>query len=166
MVTKTGNVELPRSAVRKWPVVGDRWSVISRFVWNDAAHSEPLLTGNRTSATDHQLLPATKTEFATIRVLFPMTQSPLSDRMSSGELHAAVSLAIIFFLRMLGLFLLLPVFSPQAIDLEDAALKLVGIAAGAYGLTQALLQIPFGTLSDRFGRKPTITVGLLVFFLC
>jgi len=85
--------------------------------------------------------------------------------MSSGELHAAVSLAIIFFLRMLGLFLLLPVFSPQAIDLEDATLKLVGIAAGAYGLTQALLQIPFGTLSDRFGRKPTITVGLLVFGL-
>ncbi len=92
-----------------------------------------------------------------------MTQSPFSDRMTREELRAAASLALIFFLRMLGLFLLLPVFSAQAIHLRDATLQLIGIAAGAYGLTQALFQIPFGALSDRFGRKPAIAAGLLLF---
>ncbi|MGQ0659233.1 MAG: MFS transporter, partial [Chromatiales bacterium] len=65
-----------------------------------------------------------------------MTQNPLANDMTSEEMRAAVSLALIFFLRMLGLFLLLPGFSPEAIHLEGATLQLVGLAAGVYGLTQ------------------------------
>jgi len=85
--------------------------------------------------------------------------------MTPGERKAAVSLASIFGLRMLGLFLILPVFSPYAHNLAGAAEHpmLVGIALGAYGLTQALLQIPFGMLSDRIGRKPVIAAGMLLF---
>jgi len=85
--------------------------------------------------------------------------------MSREERRAAASLAGIFGLRMLGLFLILPVFSTYAHGLEGAAAhpELVGIALGAYGLTQALLQIPFGMMSDRFGRKPVIAAGMLLF---
>ncbi len=86
--------------------------------------------------------------------------------MTGTERRASSALAAIFALRMLGLFLVLPVFALEAARLpggEDAAR--VGLAMGLYGLTQALLQIPFGVASDRFGRKPTIVAGLLVFAL-
>jgi MFS family permease len=83
--------------------------------------------------------------------------------MSSQESRAAFSLAGIFSLRMLGLFLILPVFALYAEDLDGVTPLLVGMAIGAYGLTQALLQIPFGLLSDRIGRKPVIIGGLLIF---
>jgi len=85
--------------------------------------------------------------------------------MTSEERKSAISLAGIFGLRMLGLFLILPVFSPYAHHLKGAAEHpmLVGIALGAYGLTQALLQIPFGMLSDKIGRKPVIAAGMLLF---
>lgn len=73
------------------------------------------------------------------------------------------SLAGIFSLRMLGLFLVLPVFAVYASGLEGATPALIGFALGAYGLTQALLQVAFGMASDRLGRKPVITVGLLLF---
>jgi MFS family permease len=87
-----------------------------------------------------------------------------SQRMSAQELRASISLAGIFGLRMLGLFLILPVFAVHAPQLAGGDnLTLVGIALGAYGLTQALLQIPFGMASDRWGRKPVIVVGLLLF---
>ncbi len=76
-----------------------------------------------------------------------------------------MSLAGIYSLRMMGLFLILPVFSLYAEHLEHTTPFLIGLAIGAYGLTQALLQIPFGLLSDRFGRKPIITIGLLLFAL-
>lgn len=79
------------------------------------------------------------------------------------ERRAAAGLAGIYGLRMLGLFLILPVFALYAHDLEGATPMLVGLAFGAYGLTQALLQIPFGMLSDRIGRKPVIYAGLLIF---
>jgi MFS family permease len=84
---------------------------------------------------------------------------------SPEERRAAGSLAGIFGLRMLGLFLILPVFSTYAHGLKGAAEhpELVGIALGAYGLTQALLQVPFGMMSDRFGRKPVIAAGMLIF---
>jgi len=87
------------------------------------------------------------------------------NTMGGEERKAAVSLAGIFALRMLGLFLILPVFSVYAHGLDGAKAhpELVGIALGAYGLTQALLQIPFGMLSDRFGRKPVIAIGMLLF---
>ncbi|MDP2810547.1 MAG: MFS transporter [Rhodocyclaceae bacterium] len=90
--------------------------------------------------------------------------APTADPMTRDEKRAGAALASIFGLRMLGLFLILPVFSVFAATLpggEDAFL--VGFALGAYGLTQALFQIPFGLASDRFGRKPVITAGLLVF---
>jgi MFS family permease len=72
-------------------------------------------------------------------------------------------IAILFSFRMLGLFLLIPVFTLYAADLKGASPSLIGLALGAYGLTQGLLQIPFGMLSDRYGRKPIITLGLLLF---
>ncbi len=92
--------------------------------------------------------------------------SPPSDRMSPEERRAGASLASIFALRMLGLFLILPVFSVYAKTLPGGDnLALVGFALGAYGLTQAFFQIPYGIASDIFGRKQVIVVGLLVFAL-
>lgn len=79
------------------------------------------------------------------------------------EKRAGFSLAAIYAVRMLGLFMILPVFSLYADQFEDATPLLVGLALGIYGLTQGLLQIPYGMLSDRFGRKPMITIGLLIF---
>ncbi len=88
------------------------------------------------------------------------------SRMNATELRASVSLAGIFGLRMLGMFVILPVFAIYAEELKGGDnLTLVGIALGAYGLTQAILQIPFGWLSDRYGRKPVIYFGLAVFAL-
>ncbi|HRO61774.1 MAG TPA: MFS transporter [Burkholderiaceae bacterium] len=86
--------------------------------------------------------------------------------MTRSELRASASLASIFALRMLGLFLILPVFAVHARGMpggDDAAL--IGLALGIYGLTQALLQLPLGIASDRVGRKPVIVAGLLVFAL-
>ncbi len=83
--------------------------------------------------------------------------------MNSQETRTAFSLAGIYSLRMLGLFLILPVFALYAEHLQGVTPMLVGMAIGTYGLTQALLQIPFGMLSDRIGRKPVIIGGLLLF---
>ncbi len=79
------------------------------------------------------------------------------------ENRNTLALASIFAFRMLGLFMILPVFSIFAHQLSGATPFLIGMALGIYGLTQATLQIPFGMLSDRFGRKPIITIGLLLF---
>ena len=90
--------------------------------------------------------------------------SPASDSMTREERRAGASLAAIFGLRMLGLFLILPVFSVYAPTLAGGNdVLMVGLALGAYGLTQAFFQIPYGMASDRFGRKPVIVVGLLLF---
>ena len=84
--------------------------------------------------------------------------------MTPPELRASIGLAAIFGLRMLGMFVILPVFAIYAETLRGGDnLTLVGFAIGAYGLTQALLQSPFGWLSDRYGRKPVIYWGLLIF---
>ena len=84
--------------------------------------------------------------------------------MNPTELRAGISLAGVFGLRMLGLFLILPVFAVHAPRLSGGDnLTLVGIALGAYGLAQAILQIPFGMASDRWGRKPVIYLGLAIF---
>jgi MFS family permease len=84
--------------------------------------------------------------------------------MSAAELRAGASLAGVYGLRMLGLFFILPIFAVHAATLRGGAdLTLVGIAIGGYGLSQGLLQIPFGMASDRWGRKPLIYAGLLVF---
>jgi len=89
---------------------------------------------------------------------------PAKVRMTPGERRATTGLAAIFGLRMLGMFIVLPVLALYAETLpggRDHAL--VGLALGAYGLTQAVLQIPFGWASDRWGRKPVIVFGLVVF---
>jgi MFS family permease len=83
--------------------------------------------------------------------------------MTRFETRAAFSLAGIFSLRMLGLFMIYPVFTFYAKHLDGSTPMTVGLALGAYGLTQALLQIPFGMLSDRYGRKRMITIGLVIF---
>ena len=81
------------------------------------------------------------------------------------ELTTTGSLAAIFALRMFGLFMLLPVFAVYGAELDGATPLLIGTAIGAYGLMQALLQIPFGMLSDRFGRRPLLLIGLLLFVI-
>ncbi len=84
--------------------------------------------------------------------------------MSRAERRAGAALAAIFGLRMLGLFLILPVFAVFAPTLAGGDDRsLVGLALGAYGLTQAVFQIPYGIASDRWGRKPVIVAGLLLF---
>ncbi|HEX6008193.1 MAG TPA: MFS transporter, partial [Burkholderiales bacterium] len=84
--------------------------------------------------------------------------------MSAVELRASIGLAAIFGLRMLGMFAILPVFAIYAERLPGGNdLTLVGIAIGAYGFTQAILQIPFGWWSDRYGRRPVIYTGLAIF---
>lgn len=81
------------------------------------------------------------------------------------ELRAVVSLALLYVFRMLGLFMLLPVLVDYGRNYQSSSPELLGLALGAYGFSQALLQIPFGWWSDRWGRKPVITVGLLLFAL-
>ena len=84
--------------------------------------------------------------------------------MSPEERRTGASLASIFALRMLGLFLILPVFSVYAKTLPGGDnIALIGLALGAYGLTQAVFQIPYGIASDLWGRKPVIVFGLLLF---
>ncbi len=86
-----------------------------------------------------------------------------SERMSSGETRAAGGLALVFAFRMLGMFMVLPVLATYGMDLAGASPALIGLAIGAYGLTQAVLQIPFGIISDRIGRRPVIYFGLIIF---
>ncbi len=83
--------------------------------------------------------------------------------MLKTEKRAALSLALIYAFRMIGLFMILPVFSLYAADYEGATPVLVGLAIGIYGLSQGLFQLPFGFLSDRVGRKKMIVIGLLLF---
>lgn len=99
--------------------------------------------------------------------LTPGTMSSLdmsSDKMTPTEMRATVSLASIYGLRMLGMFLILPIFAIYASTLpEKPSSLMIGLALGAYGLTQALFQLPFGMASDRFGRKRMIYLGLTIF---
>jgi MFS family permease len=84
--------------------------------------------------------------------------------MSREEIRAGASLAGVYGLRMLGLFFILPVFAIHAASMRGGDdLTLVGLALGAYGLAQGILQIPFGMASDRWGRKPVLYAGLLIF---
>ena len=87
---------------------------------------------------------------------------PSAAALLPAERRAVASLAAIYAVRLLGLFLLLPVLALYAGSLPGSTPFLAGLAVGAYGLTQALLQIPFGVWSDRVGRKPLIVVGLVL----
>lgn len=81
------------------------------------------------------------------------------------QIRSTLLLGSIFFLRMFGLFLMVPVLSLYSSQLKGATPLLIGLALGIYGLTQGLLQIPLGMLSDRIGRKPVICAGLILFIL-
>ena len=95
-----------------------------------------------------------------------MSELELTESMTRSEKRAASGLAAIFGLRMLGMFLILPVFALYAEHLPGGDNHtLVGLALGMYGLTQALLMIPFGMASDRIGRKKVIIFGLILFAL-
>lgn len=88
-----------------------------------------------------------------------------ADKMTSVEMRATVSLAAIYGLRMFGMFSILPIFAIYAsnnFQPTPSGLQ-IGLALGAYGLTQALFQLPFGMASDKFGRKPMIYLGLAIF---
>ncbi|EHD22728.1 MULTISPECIES: MFS transporter [Brenneria] len=85
------------------------------------------------------------------------------NKMTPGELRATWGLGTVFSLRMLGMFMVLPVLTTYGMALQGASESLIGIAIGIYGLMQAVFQIPFGLMSDRIGRKPLIVGGLLIF---
>ncbi len=90
--------------------------------------------------------------------------SAASSVMTPMERRASIGLAGVYGLRMLGLFIILPIFALYAETLPGGSSHfLIGVALGAYGLTQAILQIPAGWMSDRYGRKPVIVAGLLLF---
>jgi MFS family permease len=96
----------------------------------------------------------------------PVAATSATVRMTRAERRATAGLAGIFGLRMLGMFIVLPVLALYAETLPGGRdHTLVGLALGAYGLTQAVLQVPFGWASDRWGRKPVIVVGLVIFAL-
>jgi len=89
----------------------------------------------------------------------------ITSPMSASEKRATLSLASVYALRMLGLFMILPVLPLFAQQLEGSTPALIGLAMGIYGLPQVLLQIPFGLLSDKFGRKKLILIGLTLFLI-
>ncbi|WP_343044206.1 MFS transporter [Marinifaba aquimaris] len=89
----------------------------------------------------------------------------MSNQLNAFEKKIAATLASVFGLRMLGLFMVMPVVAVFGQDLEGFSPIWIGIIVGAYGLTQALLQIPMGLLSDKIGRKPVILLGLSLFAL-
>ncbi|MEQ9563489.1 MAG: MFS transporter, partial [Woeseiaceae bacterium] len=94
-----------------------------------------------------------------------MTDKPdnLLAAMLPDEKRTVSVVALIAMIRMFGLFALLPVLSVFAAGLQGATPLMIGLAVGGYGLTQAALQIPLGSLSDRFGRVPVILAGLAIF---
>ncbi len=84
--------------------------------------------------------------------------------MNKQERTFALKISAIMATRMLGLFMIFPIFSVYANQYTNTTPYLIGVAIGIYGLTQALLQIPFGYLSDKYGRKPMLVIGLIIFF--
>ncbi|NKI74989.1 MFS transporter [Dickeya sp. CFBP 2040] len=87
------------------------------------------------------------------------------NHMTPVEQKATWGLGLVFSLRMLGMFMVLPVLTTYGMALQGASESLIGVAIGIYGLMQAIFQIPFGLMSDRIGRKPLIVGGLLIFVL-
>ncbi|MEM9396923.1 MAG: MFS transporter [Pseudomonadota bacterium] len=102
---------------------------------------------------------------ATIELVLGGHKLLTKNPMTALERRVVASLALLYSVRMLGLFMALPLLALYAADMLGASPLMIGIALGAYGATQALLQIPLGWLSDRIGRKPVILAGLTVFAL-
>lgn len=94
-----------------------------------------------------------------------MSETSSENRFTAQEWKSLGALCAVFFLRMLGLFMILPVLSPYAKSMPGSSPMLIGLAMGAFPLTQTILQIPFGWVSDRMGRKPVLIVGLSLFVL-
>jgi len=94
-----------------------------------------------------------------------MSKTKRTPIFNNSEKKSIFSLSGVLFFRMFSIFLLLPVFSVLALDLEEATPFLIGVSFGAYGLTQGFLQLPFGIWSDRVGRKKVIVVGLGLFIV-
>ena len=94
-----------------------------------------------------------------------MSKTERTPIFTSTEKRSIYSLSGVLFFRMFSIFLLLPVFSVLALDLEEATPFLIGVAFGAYGLTQGFLQLPFGMWSDKAGRKKVIVIGLGLFII-
>lgn len=91
--------------------------------------------------------------------------SPSSTEAFPNQVRSVASIASLYLFRMLGLFMVLPVLALYGQDYQYSTPFLLGLALGAYGFSQALLQIPFGWWSDRWGRRPVIAVGLILFAL-
>ncbi|MEY0219308.1 MFS transporter [Providencia rettgeri] len=87
------------------------------------------------------------------------------NKMTSAELRSTWGLGSVFSLRMLGMFMVLPILTSYGMHLQGASEFLVGVAIGIYGLSQAVFQIPFGLMSDKIGRKPLIIIGLVIFII-
>jgi MFS family permease len=104
-------------------------------------------------------------ESAAHRGTFQMARQTQEQGFSAPERRTTAALAAVFAMRMLGLFVVLPVLAVYGGRLEDATPLLVGLAIGVYGLLQGLLQIPYGMASDRYGRKRLIYLGLALFAL-
>src|SRR5690554_6627506 len=119
-----------------------------------------------------QLATIARSAFPRLREYAYMTQAaaradtPQRLKLTATERRASIMLALLFASRMLGLFLLTPIFAvaAQTIPGGNNAAR-VGIALGAYGLTQAFMQIPLGMASDRYGRRPVIVFGMILFIL-
>ena len=94
-----------------------------------------------------------------------MSVSEANTSMTSVERRSVLTLCLLYITRMLGLFMVLPVFAIYLAGYEGFTLTMLGYALGVYGLTQALMQLPFGLISDKLGRKPVIIFGLLIFCL-
>ncbi len=99
-------------------------------------------------------------------VVHPQSATRVKLRLTQTERRASIALALLFASRMLGLFMLTPIFAVAALSIPGGnnAAK-VGLALGAYGLTQAIMQIPLGMASDRYGRRPVIVFGMLLFIV-
>jgi MFS family permease len=111
------------------------------------------------------LIPRIPGNWYDAREFFKTSSVITKNPMTAPERRTVSTLALLYSFRMLGLFMVLPLLALYAGDFAGASPALIGLALGIYGLSQALLQVPFGWLSDRIGRKPVIVGGLLLFAL-